>query len=99
MYCRSLRCFAVRLQLNQSRGSSPRDARSPTKAISPGGDMTNDLILNLVLAGFVVVFAAIGFVRGIQREVFVSAAILGGWAIASAWSQRWGTEFADVVNI
>jgi uncharacterized membrane protein required for colicin V production len=61
--------------------------------------MTNDLILNLVLAGFVVVFAAIGFVRGIQREVFVSAAILGGWAIASAWSQKWGAEFADLVNI
>ena len=52
--------------------------------------MTNDLLLNLFLGGFVVVFAAIGFVRGVQREVFVTAAILGGWAIASAWSQRWG---------
>ena len=61
--------------------------------------MTNDLILNLVLAGFVVVFAAIGFVRGVQREVFVTAAILGGWAVASAWSQRWGGELADLVNI
>ncbi len=61
--------------------------------------MTNDLILNLFLAGFVVVFAAIGFVRGVQREVFVTAAILGGWAMASAWSQRWGAELADLVNI
>ncbi len=61
--------------------------------------MTNDLILNLFLAGFVVVFAAIGFVRGVQREVFVTAAILGGWAIANAWSQRWGAELADLVNI
>ena len=61
--------------------------------------MTNELILNIFLAGFVVVFAAIGFVRGVQREVFVTAAILGGWAIASAWSQRWGAELADLVNI
>jgi hypothetical protein len=86
-------------ELNQPRGSSPNDVRSPTTAISPGGDMTNDLILNLFLAGFVVVFAAIGFVRGVQREVFVTAAILGGWAMASAWSQRWGAELADLVNI
>jgi uncharacterized membrane protein required for colicin V production len=61
--------------------------------------MTNDLLLNLFLAGFVVVFAAIGFVRGVQREIFVTAAILGGWAMASAWSQRWGAELADLVNI
>lgn len=61
--------------------------------------MTNDLLLNLFLAGFVFVFAAIGFVRGVQREVFVTAAILGGWAMASAWSQRWSTSLADVINI
>ena len=61
--------------------------------------MTNDLLLNLFLAGFVFVFAAIGFVRGVQREVFVSAAILGGWAMASAWSERWSAWLADLINI
>ena len=61
--------------------------------------MTNDLLLNLFLAGCVFVFAAIGFVRGVQREVFVTAAILGGWAMASAWSERWSRWLADLINI
>lgn len=61
--------------------------------------MTNDLLLNLFLAGFVFVFAAIGFIRGVQREIFVTAAILGGWAMASAWSERWSGWLADLINI
>ena len=61
--------------------------------------MTNELILDLVLIVGVAVFAIVGFIRGIQREVFTTAALLGGWAMASAWTERWDDWLADLINI
>jgi hypothetical protein len=61
--------------------------------------MTNELILDIALVAGVAVFAIIGFIRGIQREIFTTAALLGGWAMASAWTQRWDTWLADLINI
>lgn len=61
--------------------------------------MTNELILDLALVAGVVVFAIAGFIRGVQREIFTTAALLGGWAMASAWTQRWDDWLADLINI
>ena len=40
--------------------------------------MTNELILDLALVAGVVIFAIVGFIRGVQREIFSTAALLGG---------------------
>ncbi|MGH2551221.1 MAG: CvpA family protein [Thermomicrobiales bacterium] len=61
--------------------------------------MTDQLILDAVIVAVVAVFAAIGFVRGVQREIFATAAILGGWAMASSWADRWQTDLADLIQV
>ncbi len=61
--------------------------------------MTNELILDIALVAGVAIFAIIGFIRGVQREIFTTAALLGGWAMASAWTQRWDDRLADLINI
>jgi hypothetical protein len=37
--------------------------------------------------------------RGIQREIFTTAAVLGGWAMASAWTDAWADDLADLIAI
>lgn len=61
--------------------------------------MTDQLILDAVIVAAVAVFAAIGFVRGVQREIFATAAILGGWEMASSWTERWQSELADLIQV
>lgn len=61
--------------------------------------MTNELILDLAVVAVAALFAIIGFIRGVQREVFATAAILGGWAMASAWTSRWQSDLAELVAI
>jgi uncharacterized membrane protein required for colicin V production len=61
--------------------------------------MTDQIILDAVIVAAVAVFAAIGFIRGVQREVFATAAILGGWAMASSWTDRWESDLADLIQI
>lgn len=61
--------------------------------------MTDQLILDAVIVAVVALFAAIGFVRGVQREIFATAAILGGWAMASSWTDRWQSDLADLIQV
>lgn len=61
--------------------------------------MTSQLILDAVIVAAVAVFAAIGFVRGVQREIFATAAILGGWAMASSWTDRWQSDLSDLIQV
>lgn len=61
--------------------------------------MTDQIILDTVIIAAVAVFAAIGFIRGVQREVFATAAILGGWAMASSWTDRWAGDLADLIQV
>ena len=44
-------------------------------------ELTNHLILDAAIVAIAVLFALIGFMRGVQREIFTTAAILGGWAM------------------
>jgi uncharacterized membrane protein required for colicin V production len=61
--------------------------------------MTDQLILDAIIVAAVAVFAAIGFVRGVQREIFATAAILGGWAMASSWTDRWQERLANLIQV
>lgn len=61
--------------------------------------MTDQIILDAVIITAVAIFAAIGFIRGVQREVFATAAILGGWAMASSWTDRWDGDLADLIQV
>jgi len=61
--------------------------------------MTNELILDCAIVAVALLFALIGFLRGVQREVFTTAAILGGWAMASAWTDEWADDLADLIAI
>jgi len=62
-------------------------------------EITNELILDAAIVAGALLFALIGFLRGVQREVFATAAILGGWAMASAWTDRWADDLADLIAI
>lgn len=62
-------------------------------------EITNELILDAAIVAGALVFALIGFLRGVQREVFATAAILGGWAMAAAWTDRWADNLADLIAI
>ncbi len=41
----------------------------------------------------------IGFGRGVQREVFVTAALLAGTTLSAAWARPWGQDLADAINV
>lgn len=61
--------------------------------------MTDQIILDAAILALVAIFATIGFIRGVQREVFATAAILGGWAMASAWTDRWQERISDLIRV
>jgi uncharacterized membrane protein required for colicin V production len=57
--------------------------------------MANAIILDILLVLIVLLSMPLGFWRGVNREVFVSAAILHGMAVAATWNDRWGERLAD----
>lgn len=61
--------------------------------------MTDQILLDAAIVAAVAVFATIGFIRGVQREVFATAAILGGWAMASSWTDRWQGDLSDLIQV
>lgn len=61
--------------------------------------MTADLILTIGVLGTVAMFAVVGFVRTVQREIFVTAAILGAAAILDARAAAWGRTVAETIGI
>lgn len=61
--------------------------------------MTDHLILDTAILALVAMFATIGLIRGVQREIFTTAAVLGGWAMADAWTDRWQERVADLIRV
>ncbi|MGH2560737.1 MAG: CvpA family protein [Thermomicrobiales bacterium] len=61
--------------------------------------MADAIILDILLGVIVLLAMPLGFWRGIGREVFVSAGILLGIAIAAPWADRWGSRAADWFNL
>ena len=62
-------------------------------------ELTNHLILDAAIVAIAVLFALIGFMRGVQREIFTTAAILGGWAMATAWTDDWADDLSDWIAV
>ena len=62
-------------------------------------ELTNELILDAAIVAIAVLFALIGFMRGVQREIFTTAAILGGWAMATAWTDDWADDLSDWIAV
>jgi uncharacterized membrane protein required for colicin V production len=61
--------------------------------------MNNALIFDLLLVVFVLLFALIGFWRGVVKEGLAAGGILFGALLADNWSARFGTIGSNVLNI
>ncbi len=57
------------------------------------------MLLNALLFVIAVLFLAIGFRRGVVREVFVTAGVLAGVLLSTYWSRPWGIDFADFFGV
>lgn len=57
------------------------------------------LLLDLLLGVIVLLFVPLGLWRGVAKEAMVSAGILLGAAIATAWAERWGDDLAAEVDL
>jgi uncharacterized membrane protein required for colicin V production len=60
--------------------------------------MNDDIILDILLASILVLFAAIGFWRGAAKEGIVTGGIFTGAALASSWAMPWGVDLADLID-
>jgi uncharacterized membrane protein required for colicin V production len=61
--------------------------------------MTDQALLDALLALIIVLFGLIGFWRGAAREGLVTAGVFTGAAIADAWARPWGGDLARLVSI
>lgn len=61
--------------------------------------MSANLVLDILLSLIVILFVPIGFWRGALKEVIVTAAILLGAAIATAWAEPWGDGLAGPLDM
>lgn len=61
--------------------------------------MTDQLLLDVLLALIILLFGLIGFWRGAAREGLVTAGIFSGAAIADAWARPWGGDLAQLAPI
>jgi uncharacterized membrane protein required for colicin V production len=52
-------------------------------------------IIDFAILGAALLYGVAGFWRGVAREVFISASLLLGNALAVQWSPRWGEWVAD----
>jgi uncharacterized membrane protein required for colicin V production len=60
--------------------------------------MNDDIILDILLAAILLLFAAIGFWRGAAKEGIVTGGIFTGSALASSWAMPWGADLADLID-
>ncbi len=61
--------------------------------------MTDQLLLDVLLALIIALFGLIGFWRGVAREGLVTAGVFTGAAIADSWARPWGADLAQLVSI
>src|SRR6476646_3648059 len=61
--------------------------------------MSNALILDLVIILFLLLFALIGFWRGVVKEGLAAGGILFGALLADSWSARFGSIGSNVLSI
>jgi uncharacterized membrane protein required for colicin V production len=52
-------------------------------------------IIDISIAGAIVLLAAAGFWRGIVKELFISASLLFAWVFSLEWAARWGSWLGD----
>lgn len=61
--------------------------------------MTDQLLLDVLLALIIALFGLIGFWRGAAREGLVTAGIFAGAALADSWARPWGGDLAQLISI
>jgi uncharacterized membrane protein required for colicin V production len=61
--------------------------------------MSNALILDLLIILFLLLFALIGFWRGVVKEGLAAGGILFGALLADSWSARFGSIGSNVLSI
>jgi len=61
--------------------------------------MTADMILTIAVVATVALFAAVGLVRTAQREIFVTAAVLGAAALVDARGEAWASVADDLLPV
>ena len=61
--------------------------------------MNNALLLDILIVLFMLLFALIGFWRGVVKEGLAAGGILFGALLADSWSDRFGTIGSNVLNI
>ena len=57
--------------------------------------MPAGMMLTIAVVGTVALFAVVGLVRTVQREIFVTAAVLGAAALVEARGEAWAADAAD----
>ena len=61
--------------------------------------MSDAVLLNTLLFVIALLFLAIGFRRGVIREVFVTAGLLAGALLSSYWSRPWGGDVSETFGL
>ena len=57
------------------------------------------LLLDVLLIILIASFIAIGFLRGVHRELYVTLGIFFGAALAESWARRWGGDLASLTRL
>jgi uncharacterized membrane protein required for colicin V production len=52
-------------------------------------------IIDIAIAGAIVLLGAAGFWRGVVKELFISASLLFAWVVSLEWAARWGRWLGD----
>ena len=56
-------------------------------------------IIDIAIAGAVLLFALAGFWRGLVKELFISATLLLGYLVTLEWAARWGRWIGDQTRL
>lgn len=60
--------------------------------------MTDSFVLDILFLVCALLLLPIGFRRGANREVFVTAGVLAGATLSNSWARPWGEDLADLAN-
>src|SRR4051794_39489070 len=60
--------------------------------------MNDKMLLDGLFVLIALLSLPIGFRRGLTREVFVTAGVLAGAAIAASWARPWAADLADLIG-